>query len=658
MQTLTLEAVAGGLRGVPDIFISYARSSEPVAKRMAEALRAQGYSVWWDDELPAHRPYADVIEERLRAAKAVLVLWSADAVKSHWVRAEADMARAAETLVQLSIDGCIPPMPFNQIQCVNLGGWDGSPNAHGWQKIVASVAALLGAETVVTPAIAENSGVAPRRETLLAVLAFDNLSNDPNLAYFSDGVSEEILYTVARAKGLRVIGKGSSFQFRGTSKAPRIVADALRATHILDGSVRRSGDNIRINVELTDTDSLETLWSDRFDRALTDIFALQDEIAAAVAISLDHHFSPARAAAPIDPEAYDYYLQANAIYAQDMAWADQARCVALLEKAVARAPDFAAAWGRLAVYRKGEAAVVAARRGLEIDPECATSLAALAMTQPPFAHNREKLELAERAYQLAPDDQLVAGVYNIVLISLGLTSRACEVSEQRVARDPLSPMAAGGLAIAYRSAGRVDEAVSVATRAAHDFPDSDYVKFIRGVIAIYDGDIDCAAAMAGAGSSSAEIAPLQILVTFMRAVAAMDPVSRAATVNAFLHRQAPTSYFVDIGLAAAMGEPDMSMEHLLDAIRAGRPLEFTPDNDGRAATEATVTTGLFMPNCEILRRDPRFAEVCVRLGLYDCWRETGRWPDCVGEVAAIYDLRAECARLAASLPRYKAMLVT
>ena len=88
-------------------------------------VRDAGYSVWWDDDLPAHRAYSDVIEERLNAAKAVLVIWSADAVRSEWVRAEADAARQAHKLVQLSIDGVIPPMPFNQIQCPSLRDWSG-----------------------------------------------------------------------------------------------------------------------------------------------------------------------------------------------------------------------------------------------------------------------------------------------------------------------------------------------------------------------------------------------------------------------------------------------------------------------------------------------------------------------------------------------------
>src|SRR6476469_1526610 len=103
-----------------DVFVSYARSSEDEARLVEEGLRAAGFGVWRDAELPAHRGYAEVIEERLKAAKAVVVLWSQDAAKSHWVRAEADSARESGTLVQASLDGAIAPMPFNQIQCALL----------------------------------------------------------------------------------------------------------------------------------------------------------------------------------------------------------------------------------------------------------------------------------------------------------------------------------------------------------------------------------------------------------------------------------------------------------------------------------------------------------------------------------------------------------
>src|SRR5207248_1865008 len=107
----------GERRLMSDVFVSYARSTEPEAIKIADALRSQGYSVWRDNEIPAHRAYADVIEERLKSAKAVVVIWSSEAVKSQWVRSEADAARAAGTLIQASVDGTLPPMPFNQIEC-------------------------------------------------------------------------------------------------------------------------------------------------------------------------------------------------------------------------------------------------------------------------------------------------------------------------------------------------------------------------------------------------------------------------------------------------------------------------------------------------------------------------------------------------------------
>ena len=127
-----------------DIFVSYARPNEALARQAGEALRAAGYSVWRDDELPAHRAYSDVIEERIKSAKAVLVLWSNDAVRSQWVRAEADAARELGTLVQVSLDGVLPPMPFNQIQCADLMGWRGDGGSAGWQKVVSSIASLAG----------------------------------------------------------------------------------------------------------------------------------------------------------------------------------------------------------------------------------------------------------------------------------------------------------------------------------------------------------------------------------------------------------------------------------------------------------------------------------------------------------------------------------
>src|SRR5690349_9875240 len=127
-----------------EIFVSYAREDEARARDVAEALRAHGYVAWRDDELPVHRAYAEVIEERLNSADAVVVLWSAEARKSEWVRAEADTARNRGRLIQASLDGTIPPIPFNQVQCADLNGPGDPAQAAGWSKLVGSVHALAG----------------------------------------------------------------------------------------------------------------------------------------------------------------------------------------------------------------------------------------------------------------------------------------------------------------------------------------------------------------------------------------------------------------------------------------------------------------------------------------------------------------------------------
>ncbi len=137
---------------MPDIFISYARANEAEARLVTNALRALGHDVWRDDQLPVHRAYGQVIEERLNASRAVVVLWSAEAARSEWVRSEANRGREERKLVQLSLDGAPLPMPFDQFQCADMRGWAGNSSASGWQKVLESVAALLQSAPSPKPA--------------------------------------------------------------------------------------------------------------------------------------------------------------------------------------------------------------------------------------------------------------------------------------------------------------------------------------------------------------------------------------------------------------------------------------------------------------------------------------------------------------------------
>jgi hypothetical protein len=127
-----------------DVFISYSKTNEAVVRRLADAVKRLGYSVWWDDELPPHLSYSDVITDKIGSAKAAIVVWSEGAAASEWVRAEADVARAQKKLIQTSIDGRMPPMPFNQIQFAAIGDWQGEEDHPGWTKVKASLAALCG----------------------------------------------------------------------------------------------------------------------------------------------------------------------------------------------------------------------------------------------------------------------------------------------------------------------------------------------------------------------------------------------------------------------------------------------------------------------------------------------------------------------------------
>ncbi len=257
---------------MPGVFISYCRPSAHVAEQVSAALSAQGYEVWRDDQLPAHRAYGDVIEEKLRTARAVVVLWSSDACQSQWVRAEADYARQAGTLIQASLDGTIPPLPFNQIQCADLNGWEGDPHSSGWCKIQQSVAALAPIE------VDSKQGELRAHRRSVCVLPFENMSGDAEQEYFSDGISEDIITDLSKVSALSVIARHTAFTYKGQSVDVRDVANKLRVSHVLEGSVRKAGGRVRITAQLIDGATGDHVWAERFDRDLTDIFAIQDEI--------------------------------------------------------------------------------------------------------------------------------------------------------------------------------------------------------------------------------------------------------------------------------------------------------------------------------------------------------------------------------------------
>ena len=145
-----------------DVFISYAREDQPSARMLATEVIRLGYTVWWDEELPAHVRYGDVIAERIGTAKAVIVIWSRHSVGSEWVRAEADRGREARKLVQTALDPTPPPMPFNQFQVASLADWQGQPDHSGWRRVIDSLAALVPNRFAPPPKATATAAPLPR----------------------------------------------------------------------------------------------------------------------------------------------------------------------------------------------------------------------------------------------------------------------------------------------------------------------------------------------------------------------------------------------------------------------------------------------------------------------------------------------------------------
>jgi adenylate cyclase len=368
-----------------EVFVSYARADERQAVHVADALRAAGYKVWRDDELPAHRAYTDIIEERLKSATAVVVLWSAASTKSQWVRSEANVARANCTIAQATLDGSLPPMPFDQIQCADLRGWEGSADTAGWRKLLASVAELAGTGV-------EKGNPSKRhstRQVSVCVLPFQNMSGDAEQEYFSDGISEDITTDLSKVSALEVIARNTAFTFKGQHLDVGDVAKTLGVSHVLEGSVRKAGNRVRITAQLIDGRSGGHIWAERYDRDLTNIFEVQDEISKAIVEALRLKLLPEERKAienrgTANADAYNLYLMARQYWITGD-FGDSGReekVIRICKRALEIDPDYPQAWALLGLAQANlhhgftrqdvvDDGSAAAARALALDPNIA-----------------------------------------------------------------------------------------------------------------------------------------------------------------------------------------------------------------------------------------------------------------------------------------------
>ena len=334
-----------------------------------------------------------------------------------------------------------------------------------------AVAALPAAITTIVP------------HKSIAVLPFADLSPTHDQEYFSDGIAEEILNALVKLKDLKVAGRTSSFSFKGRNEDLRGIGKALAVAHVLEGSVRKHGDKVRITAQLIQVDDGYHLWSDSYDGDLSDVFELQERIARAITRELDVilHGDPHQRLVPVataSPEAYALYLQASGIFNRR----DGVRfpeAIAQLHKALELDPNFARAHARLAsihglepvyVPNASAAALVAAEHeaalAIALDPTLAEPHAALAMTHIRLRRYVDAFAAIERALAIDADD-VSANLWGaIAFIITGYAARGCALLDRALALDPLLPNALFWRGLQSFYAGDVERAETLIRRAA------------------------------------------------------------------------------------------------------------------------------------------------------------------------------------------------
>jgi TolB-like protein len=332
--------------------------------------------------------------------------------------------------------------------------------------------ALMGALLVViglvsyqqlAPSFVASSTTPQTSGISIAVLPFANMSGDAGQEFFSDGMTEEITSALAKVQGLTVIGRTSAFEYKGQNHDLRAIGQALGVTHLIEGSVRKDGNRIRITAQLIRADNAAHLWAENYDRNLTDIFATQEDIAQAIAAALKVPLGLRDALVrdrTIDSESYQQYLQARALKRS----LDNDRAIELLEAVVARNPNYAPAWASLSsayriaptftpVLRSGsfdearkaiqiatEKAEVAAQKAISLDATLASGYSALASLRYGARKWAEANDLYRQAVALDPTDPEVLESYRFMLANAGYLSAAVRIGEQLQMLEPFVPI--------------------------------------------------------------------------------------------------------------------------------------------------------------------------------------------------------------------------
>ena len=456
----------------------------------------------------------------------------------------------------------------------------------------------------------------------IAVLPLLNESGDPGNEYFSDGLSEELIAALAQIGDLKVIGRSSSFRFKGRSEDTKTMGEKLGVAHLLEGTVRRQGERVRIVVGLINAADARQLWSQTYNRELKDIFAVQSEIAQAVADSLKvtllgSAVAVRRESSTENVEAHNAYLQGH-FYLEHNSFDSWPKAIEFFDEAIRLDPDYALAYAERAqawswIASRNPPNVVAARaasrsdaeKGVALQPALAAAHAALGWVRFYVDWNfAEAVAELRRAEQLAPGNANSKALLSQVLLYMGQLQEGSALARQAVELDPLAYAARSNLARALIFDGRFKEGEAQAQKATELQPGALASRRWQVIGAVLRGDADTALREAGIETFQAsERGPTQGFRHFELALAHSAHGVRAdadAALAELLAQDRNSMGYQIAEVYAWRGETEAALEWLQRAYDSHDP--------GTLAM-------LVDPLLRGLRNDPRFAMLLGKLGL-------------------------------------------
>ena len=492
--------------------------------------------------------------------------------------------------------------------------------------------ALLGqvippSSTATEPARVASTNPAPTAGLAVAVLPFTNLSSDAEQEFFSDGITEEITSALARIPNLNVVARTSAFEFKGQNRNIQTIAQQLNATHVIEGSVRKDGDQVRVTAQLIQAGTGLQVWTDSYDRRLVNVFAIQEDIAQAIAKALSVPLGLASgetlvANRAIDPESYQQVLRAKGLIPR-RGLDDLIEAIGLLEPIVARKPDFAPAWAVLALayqrmpyfspqwehmavedkrrlvnnwHPKAEAA---ARRAIELDPNLPEAYSALGLAMLARSRFIEAEDLFLKALALDPSYPEALHSYANLLGAVGRTENALATRRKLMSLEPIVLIYQSGIRDLLWINGETETVISnlVVNRSPSDLTYLAKIYFAQGRRA------EAADALSAIPPQDYPEGMLNNAVRLLRASAPDTSYLRDGP------RLARGLNFI----YARLGTPERTLERFENALAVG----FSPPNE---------MVDLWTPIYASVRKTERFKTFVRDAGLVEYWRAKG-WPE-------------------------------